>query len=276
MKTIGRQRTWIFGAVFLFGVPAAAFFGGGFRTGSYMGPLPSTYYAGEPCFPATISSYTEDGLTEVMINPRGVASDNDPKTYLRCSDIANTSRIICHAGFPDGTVATCSDTISPRTLPSLDDRVYMVLDLAATGSDTCDIVIESSFGEANPACRASGTGGTSGTGGSPPTGSCNASTAAATLSTGQSTTIASNACVRLKIDPTWSSVDPIIQAQPGTSSYPVPFTATSCKGNSSGSLTGDWNQNYLVDGPGATANYNCDVFVQLQGSGSAVKFVYYD
>lgn len=284
-----RNKTgWIFGAVFLFGVPSLAFFGGGMRTDGYIGPLPSSYYDGEPCFTDSVHSYTEFGLVEVQVNPRAVLEDGDPNTYLRCSDFANLNRVICHVGFPNGTVASCSDTAGPRNLPDLDDRVYIVIDPGSPGSDNCDIVIEKTYGEANPACRPASTGGASGTGGGSSTGgfsssgggtgtgSCNASNAAAVLSTGQSTTIASNACIHLRVDPTWSSVNPVIQAQPGTAAYPVPFTATSCAGSSAGSLVGNWDQQYLIDGPNPASNFGCDVFVQLQGTGAAVQFGYFN
>lgn len=275
-----RRQGWLFGAISLFGVPAAALYGGGLINGAYLGPLPADYYDDEPCFTPTVA-VTSDSvtqLTEVQVNPRGVLDDGNPNTYLRCSSYANLTLVVCHVGLPDGRVATCSDRAGPPVLPDLDDRVYMVIDDASTNIERCDIVIEKTYGEANPACRVSGTGGsgggTTGSGGASST--CNAANAAATLSTGQSTTIASNACVRLTVDPTWSSVNPLIQAQPGTGSYPVPFTATSCAGSSSGSLTGDWDQKYLIDGSETAANFGCDVFVKLGGTGSMVKFVYYN
>lgn len=292
MKTTKRFPRGLFTlGLFLVGVPAAALYGGAQGTGWYLGPLPSNWfnsnvYGVEPCFTDTIETDVRDTVREVRINPAGVANDGDPNTYLKCTDFANQNTLVCQAGFPDGTVVKCGDINGPKRGPGPTDRVYMLVEENAP-QNGCDIVIESVYGESNPACRTSGTGGSTGTGGSMGTGgvvatggssgsACNASTAAAVLSTGQSTTVASNACVQLRIDPTWSTVDPNIQAQPGTSAYPVPYTATSCKGTSSGTLVGDWDQDWLIDGQGATTNFGCDVFVKLQGTGTAVKFVYYN
>jgi hypothetical protein len=105
---------------------------------------------------------------------------------------------------------------------------------------------------------------------------CDATTASATLATSQSTTIASNACVRLKNEVTWATIDPSIQATPGTATYPVPFSYSSCSGTGTGTLTGNWNQAYLFNGQGAATNAKCDIFVKLKGDGSAVSFVYYE
>lgn len=273
--------------LFLVGVPAAAFYGGGGGSGWYFGSMPSNWFTGEPCFTSTIETDVRNGIREVRVNPAGVLNDGNPNTFLRCQDFANQNRLVCAAGFPDGTVVSCGDDFGPKRGPGPSDKVYIVLD--TTNPASCDVVIESAYGEANPACRGTvGTGGTSGTGGTTSTGgtatggtggtnaTCNATNAQAVLSTGQSTTIASNACVQLKVDPTWSTVDPLIQALPGTSTYPVPFSVSSCKGTQTQSFTGDWSQNWLVDGQGAAANIGCDIFVKLQGDGSTVKFTYYD
>jgi hypothetical protein len=152
------------------------------------------------------------------------------------------------------------------------------------GSTECEITVSTGFkyGIADPKCRAqSGSGGGGGGGGSGSGGSsggtstCNASNAAAVLTTGQMTTIASNACVRLVNETSWSTINPKIQAMSGTASYPVNFTATSCSGTASGSLTGNWVERFLVDGPGSTANNHCDVLVKLYGNGSQVQFSYF-
>lgn len=272
------RKTKIFLAVFLIGVPATAFYGGGYRSNGYVGPLPSSYFSGEPCFTSTVSKRVELGLTEVAVNPRGVAEDGNAKTYLRCQDFANFNQLLCTAGFADGTIATCNDPDGPRVLPGPDDRVYMVIDTSVTNPSVqnCDITVESNYGEANPACRAGGGGGSGGSGGGGSS-TCNATTAVATLNHGQSTTVASNACVRLKVEPTWSTINPQMQAQPGTASYPVPYSYASCAGTGSGSLTGNWVTSYLIDGnSGMSPNINCDIYVQLQGGGSAVQFAYYD
>lgn len=275
---LGGRKLWIFGSVFLFGVPAVALYGGGFRVGGYLGPLPASYYDDEPCFTTTIQSSQVGDIREVRVNPRGVLEDNNPNTYLRCSDFANENRIICHAGFPDGTIASCSDLAGPRSLPDIDDRVYLVFNTAApVGTENCEVVIEKTYGEANPACRTGSPPGTGGSGGGSST--CNAQNAIATISHGQTATVPPNACVRLQVNTTWSSINPLIQAQPQengvNTSYPVPFTASSCVGTSAGSLVNNWDEKYLVDGSNPSGNWNCDAFVKFQGTGSNVRFAFY-
>src|SRR6478609_6882435 len=194
---LNRRGLLIFGGVFLFGVPAAAVFGGGLVSGGYLGALPTTYFAGETCFPPLIDKTTVGDLVEVRINPRGVLEDNNPDTYLRCQDHANENRIICHAGFPDQTIATCSDIDGPHTLPGPDDRVYMMIKPNAVPNAECEIVVEKTYGEANPSCRPPDT-----TGGTP---ACNDTNALMTLTQGPGgTTVPNNACVKLKIDD-WDS-----------------------------------------------------------------------
>jgi hypothetical protein len=146
------------------------------------------------------------------------------------------------------------------------------------GSTECELTVSTGFqyGIADPKCRAGGGGSGNGSGGSSGGSStCNASNAAAVLTTGQMTTIASNACVRLVNETSWSTINPKIQAMSGTASYPVNFTATSCTGSGSGSLTGNWVERFLIDGPGTATNNQCDIFVKLNGNGSQVQFSYF-
>jgi hypothetical protein len=83
--------------------------------------------------------------------------------------------------------------------------------------------------------------------------------------------------VRLKNETGWSTIDPHLQALPGTAAYPVPFSYSSCDSSGSGALTGDWSNAYVADGhPGPESNPGCDVFVQLGGDGSQVSFAYYE
>lgn len=258
----------------LLGLPAAAWYGGGLMLGAYYGPLPTYYYEDVSCFTDTVSFYEESGLIEVQVNPRGVQEDGNPNTYLRCVDYGDDEgRVICHAGLPDGKVISCNRNLPYWQLPELDDRVYIIYDTSGV-ENYCELIVEKSFGEANPACRP--TSGTGGSGGGP-SAPCDASNADAILSTGQSTLIPSNACVQLRVDPVWSQVNPQIEGQPGTSVYPVPFSYTSCAGNGSGVISGNWVKSYLVDESSSSQpNFHCDVFLRLEGNGSLVNFVYYN
>lgn len=241
---------------------------------SYIGNVPNGFYDDEPCFTETIDIFFDPivGMQEVRVNPTGVANDGDPDTFLSCHDQGQQT-IGCIAGFPDGTVATCFDGFGPHVLPEDGDEVFLLID--PNDDSFCDVVVQRKFGQDNPNCRESaGTGGTSSGGGSS---TCNASTASAVLSTGQSTTIASNACLQLKIDPSWSTVNPYLQPMSGTTSYPVPFSYSSCVRDGTGTLAGDWVNVYLVDGPDAAPNFGCDVFVKLGGNGQGVvNFSYFD
>lgn len=173
-KSLRGKQAWIFGAVFLIGMPAAAFWGnytvfpGPTVGGAVAVDVPNTV-ASETCFPSTIDSAPiSDGsnITEVRVNPRGVLQDGVANTFLRChiSGISGTTptKTQCVAGYDNGKVAYCNQVGGPTTLPDLDDRVYMTIDTAAPDpSKNCTIVVQKSYGEALPQCRnSSGTPGT--------------------------------------------------------------------------------------------------------------------
>lgn len=264
------------------GVSATAFYGGGTLHFGYIGPYVPEWFEDEPCLdPSTPVTYFDDfGARQYTFIVGELENDGDPETYLKCDLIANLDEIDCNAGVGNGEYISCMDPGGPHQIPRDGDIVYITYsdleDINHPGF--CNVVISTGnrFGTADPKCRApagDGDGDGDGDGGSP---TCNASTAAATLSTGQQTTIASNACVRLTNENSWSTVDPQLQALPGTAQYPVPYTATSCAGSASSSLTGDYVTSHLIDGAGAATNPQCDVFVQLQGNGSQVTFRYYE
>lgn len=268
----------LLGAGLLVSIPVLAVGGGGggLSTGAYIGELPEAWFQDEPCHNGVITIYEDTFLLEYQIDVSGVASDGDPNTYLKCTAQANLQTLTCNAGLSDGTVIGCRDIAGPHLLPAPGNVVYMQYDPVSTAP--CNILIGTGneFGTADPKCRTGGDGDGDGSGGS--TGSpCNASTAAATLTTGQTTNIASNACVRLKNEAGWSTIDPQLQALPGTAAYPVPFSYSSCDASGSGSLTGDWFTAYVGDGQaGPESNPGCDIFLQLEGSGSQVSFAYYE
>lgn len=271
-------RTKIIAASFLVVVPALAAGGGGLVfSGGYIGELPDSWFDGEPCHNGTITIYENFLVKEYQIDVTGMAADNDPNTYIKCTAQANLQTMTCNVGLPDGTVLGCRDNEGPHALPRDGNVVYMQFDPGQTS--LCNILIGTGdhFGIANPACReGGGTGGTISTGGSTSSG-CDATTAQAVLSTGQSTNIASNACVRLKNETGWAAINPNLQALPGTAAYPVPFTFEACSGSGSSTLTGDYETAYLGDGnANSQTNPGCDIFVQLDGDGSQVSFRYYE
>ncbi len=265
------------------GVSATAFFGGGHLHFGYIGPFIPAWFEDEPCLdPNTPVIVVDDlGGRQYTLDVSALAADGDPETYIKCELIADLNEIDCNAGVGGGEYISCIDTGGPHQIPRDGDIVYISFaDLNDVNHDGfCSVVIGTGnrFGTADPKCRTSGGGDGDGDGdGDGGTPTCNASTAAATLSTGQQTSIASNACVRLRNENSWGTIDPQLQPLPGTAQYPVPFTATSCAGSAPGALTGDYNSVHLVDGAGAATNPVCDIFVQLQGSGSQVTFRYYE
>jgi hypothetical protein len=288
------SRLFIGGAILCAAGSAYALYGGGlvFRNENdgYLGTesVLNTWFLDEPCFtdkPIQRNEYPDIDEVEFVVDVLGVEEDTDPKTFVRCRQIQR-NQMTCELGTSDGTVASCVDATAPSQLPEPGDVVRLLFDLIAPS--ICDVVVERNYDVIDPKCRGPvGSGGASGSGGSPSSGgssgsggsggsaTCNASNAQATLTTGQSTTIASNACVRLKNESAWSTVDPKLQALPGTATYPVPFSYTWCSGSSSGSLAGNYANTFLINGPGSAANYSCDIFVKLGGNGSQVQFQYF-
>jgi len=125
-----------------------------------------------------------------------------------------------------------------------------------------------------------GTGGTSSGGtssggtssGGTSSSTCDAAHAVATLMTSQVYTGKANDCVRLAVNPTWSTIALQFQPQPGTQGYPVPFSFFSCGGNGTGSLTADYMNTTFKSG----TNPGCDFFVQFGGGETTIKVTYYD
>lgn len=265
-------RLGVAGSVMFLGVPAIAFFGGGFIHGGYLGELPASWFEEEVCTTEGITLTTQSifHIRQWEIKPSILRDDGDPNTYVKCSITASLDEMVCNVGFPDGTVLGCGDDGGPHQLPREGDTIYITMDEAP--STHCEIIVGTgdSFGIADPKCRQP-----EGTGGGGSVSTCSAATAAAVLNTGQSTTIASNSCIQLVNQPTWSSVNPSIHPYPGTASYPVPFSYTSCAGGGEGSLTGNFNAAYLMDGPNPGPNYGCDIFLKLEGNGSPVQFTYW-
>jgi hypothetical protein len=260
----------------LLGGQAVGFFGGGYIQGGYIGQLPADWYDDQVCTTAgiTLTTHTVLDIRQWEIKPGLLRDDGNPNTYIRCSITASLDEMVCNVGFSDGTVLACNDDGGPHQLPGEDDTVYITMEEAP--GTLCEIVIGTgdTFGIGDPKCRTPTTGSGGGGGNTPQI--CDASTAVAVLRTGQGTTIASNACIRLVNEGTWSSVNPYLQPEPGTNSYPVPYSYTYCGGQGSGSLTGNYINSYLVDGSSAsTLNYKCDLFVKLGGNGSAVQFRYH-
>jgi hypothetical protein len=111
-----------------------------------------------------------------------------------------------------------------------------------------------------------------GSGGGGTINGCTAETATAKATHSKAIDLKSDACVALVVNPTWSSVNISIEGQPGTT-YPIPFTYTVCGGKGgSGELTTDYEKEVLLKG----TNPGCDVYVQFEGSGAALKLMYYD
>lgn len=289
MRINNRRRSHIkiltIGGVLLGAGSSLAFYGGGIvyqgANDGYLGndDVLDTWFDDEPCFtnkPIQKNDYPEIDATEFVVDVAGVEDDNDPETFVRCRQLTR-EQMTCELGTTNGVVASCVDSTAPTDLPQPGDVLRLVFDVISP--DFCDVVIERNYDVIDPKCRAPGSGGAgsggSGSGGGGGTGACNASTAQATLTTGQSTTIASNACVRLKNETSWSTVDPKLVAMPGTVSYPVSFSYNWCGGTSSGTLTGNFQNTYLINGQGSAPNYSCDIFVKLGGSGSQVQFQYF-
>ena len=101
---------------------------------------------------------------------------------------------------------------------------------------------------------------------------CDAAHAVATITTQQVYTGKANDCVRLAVNPTWAMIALKFQPMPGTAAYPVPFSFSSCAGNGTGSLTGDYVENTFKTG----TNPGCDFFVQFGGGATTIKVTYYD
>ncbi|MET0791348.1 MAG: hypothetical protein ABW061_07475, partial [Polyangiaceae bacterium] len=129
-----------------------------------------------------------------------------------------------------------------------------------------------SHGGASSAGASSAGASSAGAGGAPVGGTCDATTASATLATSTTYTGKANDCIRLAVNPSWSTVQVQMQAQPGTAAYPVPFSFFTCAGNGTGSLTADFAPAILKSG----ANPGCDVFVQFTGGATVLKVIYYD
>lgn len=295
IKKIGRSniKLLLSGAILCAGGSAYAVYGGGIEyyglNDGYLGDdaILDEWFDDEPCFttkPIQRNEYPEIDAAEYVIDVSGVENDGNPATFVRCIQITR-GQMSCELGTANGQVAACLDITAPSQMPEPGDVLRLVFDVG--GPDFCDVVIERSYDIIDPKCRAGGgSGGSSGSGGAGSGGSssggagggggtCNASNAQATLTTGQTTTIASNACVRLKNETAWSTVDPKLAAMPGTATYPVPFTYSWCSGSSSGALTGNYQNTFLINGQGSATNYGCDIFVKLGGSGSQVQFQYF-
>jgi len=101
---------------------------------------------------------------------------------------------------------------------------------------------------------------------------CDAAHSVATLISNQPYTGKANDCVRLAVNPSWSTVAVQLQPMPGTGPYPVPFSFFSCGGNGTGSLTADYVNVMLKSGP----NPGCDFFVQFNGGAATIKVTYYN
>ncbi len=102
---------------------------------------------------------------------------------------------------------------------------------------------------------------------------CDAAHSLATLATQGVYTGKANDCVRLTVNPQWSTVMIQLQAMPTTAAYPVPFTfSSSCAASGTGSLTADYAMATLKTG----TNPGCDFFVQFTGGATVLKFTYYD
>ena len=111
-----------------------------------------------------------------------------------------------------------------------------------------------------------------GTGGGSSSG-CNAETAGAKATHSMAVTVKSDDCVRLVVNPTWSSVNVTIEAQPGTSGYPIAYSNSICGGKTgTGSLSADYQKQMILEGK----NPGCDIYVQFEGTGGTLKLMYYD
>lgn len=168
MKTrILTKRTIIAGTVALLAAPTAlAITGGAFVNGGYIGPLPSTWFAGEPCLtqPITFVQESVGQISEWQVDVSAVANDGNPNTYARCILRANNQTNTCIVGLADGTVIGCRDESGPHLLPREGDILYMNFD--TQDLDFCNVFIgtDDQFGEADPKCRSIETGGSGGGG----------------------------------------------------------------------------------------------------------------
>lgn len=260
-KTATLGKALAGGAILFMATPAAGILF--YREIFPSGTLPDGFYDDEPCFPETIDQQFDSvsGLHEVRVSPIGVRDDGDPNTFLRCQDHGE-DEIRCMAGFSDGTVAHCRDLFGPHVLPELNDRLYILIDPErqtpqGPTTPTCEIFVETSYGEDNPNCYEP----------------CNASTATQTVQPSVATTISGDACVRLEIPGSWGRVMTHIESQPETDNYPVSFDASSCLGQKSGSFSQDWQKVDLVEGDSNTTG--CDVFLRFNHLNGPVTFKYY-
>lgn len=118
-----------------------------------------------------------------------------------------------------------------------------------------------------------GVGGISGAAGGSSTTPCDAAHSVATVATTTTYVGKANECVRLAVNPSWATVKILLQAQPGTAAYPVPFSfSASCAASGTDSLTANYDEAILKQG----ANPGCDYFVQFTGGATALKFTYYN
>lgn len=139
---------------------AGAFSGGWFSNDPYVGTIPSSYFSGEICQDAPIvhQQDTTFDVQEWAFDVVGVRDDGDPNTFISCKFINSTiGNMRCLGGLPDGRVLNCPDANSASTLPHPGDRVFMTFagmdSPDSEAGDACDVVIERSFGQPNPACR---------------------------------------------------------------------------------------------------------------------------
>ncbi len=299
---LGRSKNKLLlgGSVFFAASSAFAIYGDGYEyfsdTRGFIGDetVLDAWFADDPCFddkPIQYTAYPDVASGEYLVDPEGVALDNNSKTFFRCRQV-QSGQMTCELGLADGTVVACTDGEGPARLPQPDDLVRLAFYFDSEfpndpGTyDVCDIVVERSYGEADPKCRAdtgtggSGSGGSSATGGGSSGGTvCDATTAQAVLGTSMDVNIASNACVRLKNEVSWSTINPkLVAVSENGSAYPVDFSYSApCTGQSgTGTLTGQWNEAYLFDGTNdSQPNFGCDVYVQLEGDGSLINFNYY-
>jgi hypothetical protein len=170
MKTqIFTKRTILAATLALVAAPAAlAVTGGAQVEGGYIGPLPASWFDGEPCITQPIT-YVEDdigGVNEWQVDVSAVANDGNPNTYARCIMSANDQTNTCIVGLADGTVIGCEDESGPHLLPREGDILYMSFNPYELSLCSVFIGTHDQFGEADPKCRETGEGGGSGGGSS--------------------------------------------------------------------------------------------------------------
>lgn len=164
---IWTKRTILAGAAVLIAAPTAwAISGGAFVNGGYIGPLPASWFADEPCNTEPITFVQDDFIDEWQVDVSAVANDGDPNTYARCILKANNQVNVCIVGLADGTVIGCRDDSGPHLLPREGDMLH--LDFLRDDIDFCNVSIGThyQFGVADPKCREPemGTGGGTSTG----------------------------------------------------------------------------------------------------------------